>query len=101
MASRYVNRFAVECGWGTGHQMLPEAELWTEVILQAIDDMDRRASSASRSAEDSARQWFASGNGSFLWSCRVIDVDPSRVRSALARRTVLEGTKKSYHRSLL
>jgi hypothetical protein len=51
MASHYVNRFAVECGWGTGHQMLPEAELWTEVILQAIDDMDRRTSPASRSAE--------------------------------------------------
>jgi hypothetical protein len=104
MASHNVNRFAVECGWGTGHQMLHEAELWSEVILQAIDDMDRRTPSASRSAEDSARQWFASGNdgiGTFVWSCRVIDVDPSRVRSALARRTVLEGTKKSYHRSLL
>jgi hypothetical protein len=97
MASHYVNRFTVACGWGTEHHMLPEAELWTEVILQAIDDMDRRTSSASRSAEDSARQWFASerdGIGSFVWSCRVIDVDPSRVRSALARRAVLEGSKK-------
>jgi hypothetical protein len=104
MASHYVNRFAVECGWGTEHHMLPEAELWTEVILQAIDDMDRRTSSASRSAQDSARQWFASENdgiGSFVWSCRVVDVDPSRVRSALARRAVLDGTRKRHHRSLL
>jgi hypothetical protein len=84
--------------------MLPEAELWTEVILQAIDDMDGRTSSASRSAQDSARQWFASENdgiGSFVWSCRVVDVDPSRVRSALARRAVLDGTRKRHHRSLL
>jgi hypothetical protein len=98
MASHYVNRFAVECGWDTGHQMLPEAELWTEVIIQAIDDMDRRTSSASRSAEDSARKWFASerdGIGSFVWSCRVIDVDPSWVRSALAQRAFLETTKKA------
>lgn len=65
--------------------MLPEAELWTEVILQAIDDLDRRTSSASLLAQDSARQWFASdhkGIGTFVWSCRVVDVDPSRVRSA-------------------
>lgn len=84
--------------------MLPEAELWTEVILQAIDDLDRRTSSASLSAQDSARQWFASdhkGIGTFVWSCRVVDVDPSRVRSALARRGVLEGTRKRHHRSLL
>jgi hypothetical protein len=97
MGSHYANRLAVECGWGTEHRILPEAELWTEVILQAIDDMDRRTSSASRSAQDSARQWFASENdgiGSFVWSCRVIDVDPSWVRSALARRAVLEGTTK-------
>jgi len=104
MGSHYANRLAVECGWGTEHHMLPEAELWTEVILQAIDDMDGRTSSASRSAQDSARQWFASENdgiGSFVWSCRVVDVDPSRVRSALARRAVLDGTRKRHHRSLL
>jgi hypothetical protein len=104
MASHYINRFAAECGWGTGHKMLPEAELWTEVILQAIDDMDRCRSSASRSAEDSARQWFASDNediGTFVWSCRVVNVDPSRVRSALARRAVLKDTRKLHHRSLL
>jgi hypothetical protein len=58
MASHYVNQFGVECGWSTEHHMLPEAELWTEVILQALDDIARRTSSASRSAEDSARRWF-------------------------------------------
>jgi hypothetical protein len=104
MGSHHVNRFAVECAWSAEHRILPEAELWTEVILQAIDDLDGRTSSGSRSAQDSARQWFASENdgiGSFVWSCRVVDVDPSRIRSVLGRRVVLEGARKRHHRSLL
>jgi hypothetical protein len=91
MGSHYLNGFVML--WDTQRRMLPEAELWTEVILQAIDDLDRCTSSASRSA----RHWFASeddGIGSFVWSCRVVDVDPSRVRSALAGRAVLEASKK-------
>lgn len=58
MGSHPVSRFRAECGSGTEHRMLPEAQLWTEVILQAIDDLDRRKSTASLSAEDSARRWL-------------------------------------------
>jgi hypothetical protein len=104
MGSHPVSRFGAACGSGTEHRMLPEAQLWTEVILQAIEDLDRRKSTASLSAEDSARQWFASDDediGTFVWSCRVINVDPSRVRSALALRAVLKDTRKLHHRSLL
>jgi hypothetical protein len=100
MGSHDVNGPAAMCGWGTERRMLPEAELWTEVILQALDDLNRRTSSASGSAQDSARRWFASKNddvGSFLWSCGVIDIDPTWVRSVVERQT---GTQKRHNRRL-
>jgi hypothetical protein len=85
----YLNRFGVVCDAKTDRRILPETELWTGVILQAIDDLDRRTSSTPSSAQDSAREWFASESdavGSFVWSCNVIDVDPHFVRSRLAKK---------------
>ena len=89
MPANYLNRYGVVCGTGTDHRMLPEAELWTRVILQAIDDLHGRRSSTSGSAQHSARQWFASASdavGSFIWTCHVIDVDPNYIRSRLAKK---------------
>jgi len=42
MKANHVNRFGVVCASGTDHRTLPEAELWTQVILQAINDLDGR-----------------------------------------------------------
>ena len=42
----YVNPFGGVCASGTDHRSLPEAELWTQVILQAINDLDGRTSLA-------------------------------------------------------
>jgi hypothetical protein len=87
MEANYLNRFGVVCG--SDHRTLPEAELWTQVILRAIDDLDRRTALTSSSAQDSAREWFASECGrvgSFNWTCHVINVDPNFIRSQLAKK---------------
>ena len=87
MEANYLNRFDVVCG--SDHRTLPEAELWTGVMLRAIDDLDRRTSLTPRSAQDSAREWFASESdevGSFIWTCHLIDLDPSFIRSVVAKK---------------
>ena len=87
MEANYLNRFDVVCD--SDHRTLPEAELWTGVILRAIDDLDRRTSLTPRSAQDSAREWFASESdevGSFIWTCHLIDLDPNFIRSQLTKK---------------
>jgi hypothetical protein len=90
MVGNYVNRLGGVCGASSDHHgTLPEAELWTQVILQAINDLEGRTSLTPRSAKDSAREWFASESdavSSFLWTCQIIDVDPDFIRSQLAKK---------------
>ena len=89
MGANYVNPLGGVCGTGTDHRTLPEAELWTQVILQAINDLGGRTALAPQSAQDSARQWFASecdGVCSFIWACQIINVDPNFIRSQLAKK---------------
>jgi hypothetical protein len=69
-------------------RMLPEAELWTEVIRQAIKDL----SSQHLPDQESAGLWFNSPSdavGSFIWVCQVISIEPSFIRSALRKRAWL------------
>lgn len=59
------------------------------MILQAINDLDGRTSLTPNSAKDSAREWFASESnlvGSFIWTCQLINLDPSFIRSQLAKK---------------
>ena len=89
MNSNYVNSSRAICGTDTDQPTLPEAELWTQVILQAINDLDGRTSLTPRSAKDSAREWIFSecdGVCSFLWTCQIINVDPNFIRSQLAKK---------------
>ena len=89
MELAYLNRFDVVSGTRTNCSILPEAELWTAVILQAIDDLGRRTRLSPRSAQTDAKEWFASEDdavGSFIWACHVIDIDPSFIRSRLAKK---------------
>jgi hypothetical protein len=91
MEANYLNRFGIVCG--IDHRTLPEAELWTQVILRAINDLDRRTSLTSRSAQDSAREWFASESdavGSFNWTCHVINLEPNFIRSQLAKKQLMK-----------
>ena len=84
----YLDRYIAN-GTQTDHPFLPEVELWTEVILLAIDDLDRRTRSSSRSDQRSAKQWFDSDSdeiGSFVWACQAINVDPISIRSQLAKK---------------
>jgi hypothetical protein len=68
--------------------MLPEAQLWTHVIIQAIRDSEAPALSKAPAVKRYAKHWLFSSNeevGSFLWACQLINVDPYFIRSALVR----------------
>ena len=68
--------------------MLPEAQLWTQVIIQAIRDSEAPALSKAPADKRYAKHWLASSNeevGSFLWACQLINVDPYFIRSALMK----------------
>jgi hypothetical protein len=85
----YFNRSGRLSASATDHATLPEAELWTQVILQAINDLGGRTALAPQSAQDSAREWFASecdGVCSFVWACQIINVDPNFIRSQLTKK---------------
>lgn len=89
MQGNYANRSGRLGASATDHRTLPEAELWTQVILQAINDLDERTSLTPGSAKDSAREWFASESdavGSFIWTCQIINVDATFIRSQLAKK---------------
>jgi uncharacterized protein YfaT (DUF1175 family) len=68
--------------------MLPEAQLWTHVIIQAIRDSEAPALSKAPGGKRYAKHWLASSNeevGSFLWACQLINVDPQFIRSTLTK----------------
>ena len=93
MGGNYINQLGGIWVSDTDSRTLPEAELWTQVILQAINDLDGRTSLTPGSAKDSARQWFASESdaaGSFVWACQIINVEPSFIRSSLAKKRRIE-----------
>lgn len=72
----------------TQRRMLPEADLWTEVIRQAIKDL----SSQHSPDQEFACLWFNSPSdvvGSFIWACHVINIEPSFIRSALQKHAGL------------
>ncbi len=66
--------------------MLPEADLWTEVIALSLRDLTHPKNPyAAREAQD----WFSSDSqeiGSFDWVCHLIDIEPSFIREALAKK---------------
>jgi hypothetical protein len=89
MIGNYIHPFDHVCASGIDHHTLPEAELWTQVILQAINDLDGRTSSIPGSPQNSAREWFASESNAvrgFIWTCQIINVDPNFIRSQLTKK---------------
>jgi hypothetical protein len=65
--------------------MLPEPELWTEVIAQLIRNLDHLGSSSYAARE--AQDWFSSNSqepGSFDWVCWLMKIEPSFIRAVLA-----------------
>jgi uncharacterized protein YfaT (DUF1175 family) len=79
--------------------MLPEAQLWTQVIIQAIRDSEEPALSKAPAVRRYARHWLASSNeevGSFLWACQLIEVDPYFIRSTLVKAA---GPRRQVRRS--
>jgi len=58
--------------------------LWAAVLEQAIEDVRREHGHADR-----ARAWFQSEGeevGSFLWICRMLDIDPKSTRKSVVKR---------------
>jgi hypothetical protein len=89
MQGNYVNRSGHISASATDHRTLPETELWTQVILRAITDLNGHGSVTGGSVQDSAREWFASESDrvcSFNWTCQIINVDPNFIRSQLATK---------------
>ena len=68
---------------------MPEADLWIEVILQAMRDLSaRKASDEVALAKRSAQRWFMSGDeevGSFIWTCHMLNVEPCVIRSMILK----------------
>jgi hypothetical protein len=67
--------------------MLPEADLWTEVIALPLRDLTNPK--ASDYAAREAQEWFSSHSqeiGSFARVCQLIDLEPSFIREALTKR---------------
>ena len=65
--------------------MLPEAQLWTHVMIQAMKDLEAPSLAKTPKARRAAK-WFASTNeaaGSFIWVCHLINMDPTFIRSAM------------------
>ena len=103
MQGNYTNRSGRLCASATNHRTLPETELWTQVIVQAVNDLDGQTSSTPGSAQDSARYWFASasdGVGSFIWTRQIIDVDPDFIRSGLAKKQRMKKPDQVVKRSM-
>jgi hypothetical protein len=78
--------------------MLPEAQLWTHVIIQAIRDSKAPALSKAPIARRYAKQWLSSSNeavGSFVWACQLINTDPDFIRSAVMKSGKSGGRLKS------
>jgi uncharacterized protein YfaT (DUF1175 family) len=67
--------------------MLPEAHLWTHVMIQAMKDLEAPSLSKTPKGRRAAR-WFASSNediGTFVWVCHLINMDPTFIRSAVRK----------------
>jgi hypothetical protein len=68
---------------------MPEPDLWIEVILQAIRDLNtRKASDEVLFAKRSAQRWFVSDDeeiGSFIWTCHMLNVEPSVIRAMIMK----------------
>lgn len=89
MEGNYLNRYVASGTDIPEPPLLPEMELWTEVILLAIDDLNRRTRFSSHSDQRSAKQWIDSDAeeiGSFIWACQAINVDPNFIRAKLTNK---------------
>ena len=61
--------------------------LWAAVLEQAIDDLGRGYVYAGQ-----AQAWFQSQNegvGSFLWVCRMLNIDPDYAREGVSRKSTV------------
>jgi hypothetical protein len=72
-------------------QPLPESELWIEVIRLAINDargigLKCRDTRTILYLQEYALRWLQSNRrteGSFLWTCEILDLDPGAIRRGL------------------
>jgi hypothetical protein len=74
--------------------MKPEKVLWTRVLLQAVWDLAGiRVNAPPRDVprlRSSARAWICSGDqsqGSFIWTCNSLSLDPDTVRRRVLNKS--------------
>ncbi len=70
--------------------------LWAAVLEQAV--RDAHGSRTYHIIAEEARAWFRSKNeevGSFIWVCRILDLDPSYVRTKVNQQPVVKPTWRS------
>jgi hypothetical protein len=83
-------------------QPLPERELWIEVIRLAINDargigLKCRDTRTILYLQEYALRWLQSNRrteGSFLWVCELVDLDPGAIRRGLWGHYWITGSKK-------
>ena len=70
--------------------------LWAAVLEQAVKDA--RGGRTYHIITEEARAWFRSKNenvGSFIWVCRILDLDPCYVRAKVDQQPVVRATWRS------
>jgi hypothetical protein len=63
-------------------EAIAERELWTSVVLQAIDDLTGTTGPNPLAIQNAAQRWFESTSEeprSFLWVCIHLNLDPAAV----------------------
>ena len=74
--------------------MSPYKKLWAAVMGRAVDDLKKKKTPGAikdqRISRDSAIHWFKNRQrddvGSFIWVCRVLDIDPDYARAVVLNR---------------
>lgn len=62
-----------------GVEAIAERELWTSVVLQAINDLTGTTGPTTVAFQEAAQRWFESTSQqpcAFLWVCSLLDLAP-------------------------
>ena len=62
-----------------GVEAIAERELWTSVVLQAINDLTETKGPNPQAMQEAAQRWFESPSEeprAFLWVCNLINLAP-------------------------
>jgi hypothetical protein len=70
-------------------EAIAERELWTSVVLQAINDLIGTKGPHPLAIQKAAQRWFESTSQepcAFLWVCNLLNLAPRKIQKALLPR---------------